>query len=200
MKSESQSRTRLFVTVTVLLAVAVVAVIWLTTAPNEPPPTPLATKIPKSKSRPPVPVAPPPPTSETLPNSRSIDPEIQQLADNLAAKTESPSRDLEMVDEFIDLYRRIFQQGNPIGLNEDITSVLIGHNAKKGVLFPPDNPMIVKGQLVDRWGTPYWFHPNSGHQMEIRSAGPDKELFTADDVVKNPGPDNMGIGPASVGL
>ena len=54
--------------------------------------------------------------------------------------------------------------------------------------------MIVKGQLVDRWGTAYWFHPNSSYQMEIRSAGPDKNLFTADDVVKNPGPDNMGIG------
>lgn len=124
----------------------------------------------------------------------SIDPEIQRMADDLAAKTQSPARDLELVDEFIEMYRKVFQQGNPIGLNEDITAVLTGRNASQGILFPPGNPMIVKGQLVDRWGTPYWFHPNSSYQMEIRSAGPDKNLFTPDDVVKNPGPDNMGIG------
>ena len=84
-------------------------------------------------------------------------------------------RDLEIVNEFITLYSKAFQ-GNPIGLNEDITSVLTGNNYTKGILFPPNSPMIVRGQLVDRWGTPYWFHPSSASQMEIRSAGPDKDL------------------------
>ena len=121
---------------------------------------------------------------------RFIDPGIQQLADDLASKEQSPARDLEIVNEFITLYSRAFQ-GNPIGLNEDITAVLTGHNPRKGVLFPPANPMVVNGQLVDRWGTPYWFHPYTSTQMEIRSAGPDKNLFTPDDIVLNAGPDDV---------
>lgn len=197
--SPAPSRSRLLPVATVILTAAVVAIIWFVTAPEESAPR-LAAPPARPVSRPMAKPAPPPVLKRTPPveDPSRIDPEIQRLADNLAAKTETPVRDLEMVDDFIDLYRKVFQQGNPIGLNEDITAVLTGRNAKNGILFPPNSPMIVKGQLVDRWGTPYWFHPSSGHQMEIRSAGPDKELFTPDDIVKNPGPDNMGIGAGAV--
>jgi len=37
--------------------------------------------------------------------------------------------------------------------------------------------------LVDAWGTPFFFHQLSGHEMEIHSAGPDKIMWTADDLV-----------------
>lgn len=124
-------------------------------------------------------------------NPNAIDPDIQRLADQLANKEQTPMRDLEIINDFVKLYSKAFGS-NPIGMNEDITAVLTGHNYTKGVLFPPNSPMIVKGQLVDRWGTPYWFHPNSGTQMEIRSAGEDKNLFTPDDVIINPGPDSIG--------
>lgn len=180
----------------VALLVVVFCITWWVLAPKEP--ALREVKIAKPVKQPTEPsnmvMAPPVAPQAPPADPRAIDPEIQELADRLAAKTENPSRDLEIVNDFIDLYRKVFQQGNPIGLNEDITSVLTGHNARNGVLFPPGSPMIVKGQLVDRWGTPYWFHPNSAFQMEIRSAGPDKQLFTPDDVVMNPGPDNMGIG------
>ncbi len=125
----------------------------------------------------------------------AIDPDVQRLADELASRTQNPSRDLEIVNEFMHLYSKAFQ-GNPVGMNEDITASLTGRNPLRGVLFPPNSQMIVNGQIVDRWGTPYWFHSNSATQMEIRSAGPDKTLFTPDDIVINPGPDNMGIGVA----
>jgi len=36
---------------------------------------------------------------------------------------------------------------------------------------------------VDPWGTPYFFHQLSGKEMEIHSAGPDKMMWTADDLV-----------------
>jgi hypothetical protein len=39
-----------------------------------------------------------------------------------------------------------------------------------------------RGELIDRFGTPYDFHPVSSELLEIRSAGPDKILETADDV------------------
>jgi len=48
---------------------------------------------------------------------------------------------------------------------------------------------------VDRWGMPFWFHPNTAHQVEIRSAGPDRQLFTDDDLVINPSPEGFGASP-----
>jgi hypothetical protein len=36
---------------------------------------------------------------------------------------------------------------------------------------------------VDRWDTPYFFHQMSASHMEVRSAGPDKMLWTSDDIV-----------------
>jgi hypothetical protein len=39
------------------------------------------------------------------------------------------------------------------------------------------------GELVDPWGTPYFFHQLSGTDMEIRSAGPDKTMWTDDDLM-----------------
>ncbi|HLH53589.1 MAG TPA: hypothetical protein VKY92_08235 [Verrucomicrobiae bacterium] len=39
------------------------------------------------------------------------------------------------------------------------------------------------GNLIDPWGTPYFFHQLSGMEMEIHSAGPDKIMWTQDDLV-----------------
>jgi len=177
-----------------LLAAAVFCITWLTMAGHTPAVKPLAVPA-SSKPAPKVaaPAVPPLVLPVQVVDPRVIDPEIQKMADSLSDRSQPPSRDLETIGEFIDLYQKVFQQGNPIGLNEDITAVLTGHNAKNGILFPPNNPMIVKGQLVDRWGTPYWFHPSSSTQMEIRSAGPDRNLFTGDDVVLNPSPGDLGL-------
>jgi hypothetical protein len=43
--------------------------------------------------------------------------------------------------------------------------------------------MNSNGELMDRWGTPIFFHALSKDQMEIRSAGPDRVMWTADDVI-----------------
>ena len=42
------------------------------------------------------------------------------------------------------------------------------------------------GELCDRWGTPFFFHAESAAHMEIRSAGPDKKMWTDDDVAFSP--------------
>jgi hypothetical protein len=75
--------------------------------------------------------------------------------------------------------------GNPVGDNAEITSQLNGHNSKQVNFIQPDEGMRVndQGELVDPWGTPYFFHQLSGTQTEIRSAGPDKVMYTADDLV-----------------
>jgi hypothetical protein len=35
---------------------------------------------------------------------------------------------------------------------------------------------------LDRFGTPYFFHPISETRIDVRSAGPDRKLWTEDDV------------------
>lgn len=74
--------------------------------------------------------------------------------------------------------------GYPTGLNVEITNALLGKNQKKIALLPQSHPRInSQGELVDQWNTPYQFHLQSLQQMSVRSAGPDRELFTEDDVI-----------------
>ena len=94
---------------------------------------------------------------------------------------ENPEAHRQAVEQVLFFYRRAFGE-NPVGQNEDITAALLGANPQSLAFLPHGSAAIANGQLVDPWGTPYWFHPLSGQQMEIRSAGPDRELFTPDDV------------------
>jgi hypothetical protein len=75
--------------------------------------------------------------------------------------------------------------GNPVGTNPEITAALNGQNPRQANFINPDAGMRINGngELVDAWGTPYFFHQLSGTEMEIRSAGPDKKMWTSDDLV-----------------
>ena len=42
-----------------------------------------------------------------------------------------------------------------------------------------------QGQLVDRWGAPLFFHALGHGEFQVRSAGPDRRLWTADDIQRN---------------
>lgn len=142
----------------------------------------------KATSTQPTPAIVRPAPSADIPSTTSsdrIDPGVQQLADELNAPESSIQRDLEVVREFLSLYSQAYGAGNPVGLNEDITAALTGTANPNDTrhLFPRRHNAIRNGQLIDRWGTPFWFHPESGTKMEIRSAGPDRNLFTADDVL-----------------
>ena len=75
--------------------------------------------------------------------------------------------------------------GNPVGTNPEITRALAGDNPKQVNFLDPEQGLRVNsdGELVDPWGTPFFFHQLSGIEMEIHSAGPDKKLWTDDDLV-----------------
>ena len=87
--------------------------------------------------------------------------------------------------------RSVFRQfstrfgGNPVGSNSEITATLNGENPKQvGFLNPEDGLRINdQGELIDNWGTPFFFHQLSRTEMEIRSAGPDRKMWTRDDLV-----------------
>jgi hypothetical protein len=75
--------------------------------------------------------------------------------------------------------------GNPVGTNLEITKALEGGNPKQTHFISEENGMRInsQGELIDPWGTPYFFHQLSGTEMEIHSAGPDKVMWTQDDLV-----------------
>jgi len=74
------------------------------------------------------------------------------------------------------------------GHHVEITAALAGNNPVRFAFIPPGHRAInARGELVDRWGTPFRFHQLSGTQMEIRSAGPDRKFGTTDDAEFSPG-------------
>jgi hypothetical protein len=91
--------------------------------------------------------------------------------------------DMEVMTVLVGEYRRLLG-GNPVGDNDEITAALAGANPKRLALVSPavTKRVAPQGQLLDRWGVPYFFHARSGTSMEIISAGPDGMLHTADDL------------------
>ena len=75
-------------------------------------------------------------------------------------------------------------QRHALGTNEEITRALSDPSQMGGGTIPLNHPAIIDGQLVDRWGSPWFFHQKSANVIEVRSAGPDHKLFTNDDVAK----------------
>ncbi len=174
----------LIIAALVILVVVIGYLLLDTPAPE------IAAPAPTQKSKPAAQTSQPgfgssPATTQPSPSKVYIDPTNLAKADQLNAPDRTAQDDLQIVTDFIGIYRTAYG-GNPIGQNEDITAALTGNAGQTGRVFPPNSPAIRNGQLTDRWGSPYWFHPQSGFKMEIRSRGPDKELFTADDIIFNP--------------
>ena len=106
-------------------------------------------------------------------------PEIGELNSGL-----TPATVLENMRSVFRQYQLRFHE-NPVGDNAEITRILSGENPNQVVFLQPDDGMRVnaRGELVDNWGTPYFFHQLSRSEMEIRSAGPYNRMWTSDDLV-----------------
>ena len=185
-----------FVIVVLALALAATIVFWPSRLPQSP-----------NASPPPSP-APAPQLSDlgkpadlfhtgprTTPVSE-IDATNLQKADSLNSPEHSVEQDLQIIAEFVDLLGKAGLNYS-VGDNADITAALTGtqYAGQTGHIFPRQHNALRGGQLVDRWGTPFWFHANGPGKLEIRSAGPDKQLFTPDDISHNPSPPGLGVTP-----
>lgn len=116
-----------------------------------------------------------PPTATAAP---SPSPAEKGIEENSEART-----DVESVQLMLRDYRTLMGE-NPVGTNAEIMKILMGGNPKQATLGPPEGQGVnANGELIDRWGTPYFFHQLAKDQMEIRSAGPDKKMGTDDDTV-----------------
>lgn len=146
-------------------------------------------------------IAPPTGSRESHPAgavaTRAPDPrDLQQVAAHPLAVSFGGNPDLASSEpalllEILQFYRMefgIFPAGQE---NRDIMNALTGNNPGKLPVFPIDHPRInTDGELLDAWGCPFVFHPVSSQYLEVRSCGPDRELFTDDDILvpqKRPG-------------
>ena len=89
------------------------------------------------------------------------------------------------VDQVVFVLRdyRLALSQNPTGTNAEITSCLMGNNLKQTRFEIPEGSRVENGEMCDFWGTPYFFHQIDALTMEIRSAGPDRQMWTGDDII-----------------
>ncbi len=181
----------------ILLTLAFAVGVWLTffhqestTAPPDlpkpPPQKPVAVTIPETS---PPPIAQPVAASVIVPAaavprpSAVMNPKPGALASLPENVQPEATQALDKVQLMLRDYRTLSGE-NPVGTNAEITKALMGGNPKHAMLGPADGQGInAQGELIDQWGTPYFFHQMSGTHMEIRSAGPDQKMWTSDDVV-----------------
>jgi len=110
---------------------------------------------------------------------------VAETASSLNTPANTPADDVSILSQMLSEYGKIFG-GNPVGENDEITSALTGKNPKRLAFLPQDGSFLDStGRLIDRWGTPYFFHALSGSKMEIISAGPDLRHHTADDITSD---------------
>lgn len=94
--------------------------------------------------------------------------------------------DVEALHSLIRQYLVAMQKrpGPPIGDDLDLARILLGRNPLQQPLIVGPHPAFSNdGHIRDRWGTPYHIHGISSGSYEVRSAGPDRRLFTQDDLI-----------------
>lgn len=110
-------------------------------------------------------------------------PGARELVQGFHDSSEPAAHDLEILQEALGRFRHVLGGNPPGGVNAEIVAGLTGANPKKLAVIPPDwAGLNAAGEVVDRWGQPFLFHPVSGESMEILSSGPDLTLWTDDDI------------------
>lgn len=140
---------------------------------------------PMAAPSPPTPPAPTPAVVEVAPAAAPATKPVFAPATPPAAldARKRYAEELEQVGLMLRDYRTLMKE-NPVGTNAEIMAALMGGNPKHARLGPPGGAGLNdQGELLDQWGTPYFFHQMSAQVMEIHSAGPDKKMWTSDDVV-----------------
>lgn len=166
-----------------LVFALLLGIYWLSGSHDyEPPPAPTPAEIVKTPASPTrVSDSPPPPAASTG----------TPLAAELHLPDRTAQQDVDILRQIIQQYFEAIQNrpGPPIGDDSDLARALQGRNPLRLIVVPATHPIFsTDGRMRDRFGTPYHLHPRSRHGIDIRSAGPDRKLFTEDDVVSQSRP------------
>lgn len=151
------------------------ALVWLYVKLNtRPPATPVAVESTRSEIK-------PPPLPAVVPGDR--------LLEDYGNPELPPIEDLRKVQRVVSGYFSVIKDAsrNAIGGNEDLAAALLGENPNREIFVRPGSRVLSQnGLLIDRWGTPLIVHPQAWRQLELRSAGPDKIPYNADDLILQP--------------
>ena len=170
-----------------ILGLLAAIIIPLCTKRDAPPPTPdQLTPAPAPSPTPqPPPLAPDSPARPALaPVAPSASFPRSPLADTLNSPSTTAQDDLRAIARILALYRERIKAYPAFETNAQFVNALTGANPQRIALLPRDASAVSPdtGQLLDRWGTPYDIHSISRDALELRSAGPDQTLRTADDL------------------
>jgi len=114
--------------------------------------------------------------------------DVMEMLDGLNEADHETTVDLQLLRKAIGSYYRIFQQNPVAGENREVVQALTGGNLHRLVFINPlHSALNERSELLDRWGTPFRFHPVSRSLMEFSSAGPDGSFGTNDDVILEEG-------------
>lgn len=166
---------------TLVAILLLLLVLWRPWEQDEPPgkfpPTPVDRRHPPDDDPPVTPI-------ETAPVVPAVEPPPPEPV--LASAEDT--RKIRDAIENLELTLRDFGTalgGNPVGTNAEITAALLGDNAKQVKLeLPAGSSLNASGELCDPWGTPWFFHQLSKTKTELRSAGPDRQMYNEDDFVR----------------
>ena len=109
------------------------------------------------------------------------------LRDYASPRT-TPQNDLTQLAHLMNNFSLLVKSSadRPMSANEDWAAAFRGVNPAHEIFLPDTHVALdAQGRLVDRWGTPLFFHALGNHRFDLRSAGPDKKLWTDDDLHRN---------------
>ncbi len=130
--------------------------------------------------------APLPPPLETHPFSADLGP----------APDLDPHDEPRRVFVMLDAWRRATGRFPVAEDNAGLMRQLTARSGNRPPLLPPDHPRLnARGELLDPWDTPYFFHHIAAQHLEVRSAGPDRTFYTDDDIVAAPARPQTATGP-----
>lgn len=163
-----------------LIGILAIATWWLWSRPSA---APVATATSGAVAARPVgaPESPPSPAASAADSAGA----------RLLAADGSPREDLAALLDLVDTLLQTVpvMQRPPLGFDTDLARALADPDLMGEAALPPTHPVLRDGRLVDRWGSPWLVHPLSSDVIQLRSAGPDRRLFTADDLVAPPDPE-----------
>ena len=112
---------------------------------------------------------------------------LHPLAVTFGDGTVAPEAEPAVLLEILEGYRRFRGTFPTAEDNAALMRRLTGRAPDSLAVFPEAHPRLDdSGALVDAWGTPFYFHHLSSQALEVRSAGPDREFYTDDDLTAPP--------------